>query len=205
MPRPSLKEQRAREILDSYLACVAKHGLGDATQERIAAAAGVKRSILRHYLGNKRDMVLALTKHLVKKFDDQTRGFENSGYNERIIDDLIELLFSAESLTAPELVLVYQALIFAVEEYPEIRQPLLSSIERLARFISGVLESRYPNSTKERLDAASHGLVVLHLNYDTISPLNPPIQWRKHSYVAAVSLLESLGEEKKDTAPSIPN
>lgn len=199
MPRPSLKEQRTREILDAYLACVARYGLEGATQERIAAKAGLKRTIIRHYVGNKKDMVYALTTYLVAEFNDQTRIFENSGFKERCIEDLINLLFSNEALTDPRLVLVYQALIFAVEKYPEIRKPLLGSIERLDKFIAGVLSSRYPYSTKQGIDAATYGLVVLHLNYDTISPLKPPKQWRASSYNAAVALLESLGEERKVT------
>ena len=146
MPRPILKEQRTREILDAYLACVARYGLEGATQERIAAKAGLKRTIIRHYVGNKKDMVYALTTYLVAEFNDQTRIFENSGFKERCIEDLINLLFSNEALTDPRLVLVYQALIFAVEKYPEIRKPLLGSIERLDKFIAGVLSSRYPYS-----------------------------------------------------------
>jgi len=196
MPRPSLKEQRTREILDAYLACVARYGLEGATQERIAAKAGLKRTIIRHYVGNKKDTVFALTTYLVAEFNDQTRIFENSGFKERCIEDLINLLFSNEALTDPRLVLVYQALIFAVDKYPEVRKPLLDSIERLEKFIAGVLSSRYPCSTKQRIDAATYGLVVLHLNYDTISPLKPPKQWRASSYNAAVALLESLGEER---------
>lgn len=199
MPRPSLKEQRTREILDAYLACVAKYGLEGATQERIAAKAGLKRTIIRHYVGNKKNMVLALATHLGAEFNDQTGIFEKSGFKERCIEDLINLLFSNEALTDPRFVLVYQALIFAVEEYPEIRKPLLGSIERLAKFIAGVLSNRYPYSTKQSIDAATYGLVVLHLNYDTISPLNPPKQWRTSSYNAAVALIESLGEKRTNT------
>jgi AcrR family transcriptional regulator len=197
MPRPSLKEQRTKEILEAYMACIARHGLEGATQDRIAAKAGLKRSIIRHYVGNKEDMVIALTTYLGGEFNNQTLTFENSGYKERNIQDLINLLFSDKATSEPTLVLVYQALIFAVDKYPGISKPLLGTIERLAKFVSGVLSYRYPQAAKQDIDAATYGLVVLHLNYDTISPLSPPKRWRTHSYDAAVALLASLGKERK--------
>ena len=101
------------------------------------------------------------------------------------------------------MVLVYQALIFAVEKFPEIRKPLLGSIERLEKFIAGVLSVQYPQATKQGIEAAAFGLVVLHLNFDTISPLKPPGKWRVSSYNAAVALLESLGEKSKIATPAV--
>ena len=76
MPRPSLKDQRSQEILDAYLTCVAHFGLDGATQERIAEEAGVKRPLLRHYLGNKDEMITALADYVVAGFALSVDGLD---------------------------------------------------------------------------------------------------------------------------------
>ena len=74
MPRPSLKTVRREEILEAFAFCAARFGLEGATQERIADRAGVKRSILRHYLGNRDEMTDALIDYMAVQFDEETEA-----------------------------------------------------------------------------------------------------------------------------------
>ena len=94
MPRPTLKDQRSAEILDAYLTCVARFGLEGATQERIAAEAGVKRPLLRHYLGNRDDMTAALADHVINAFAEVTEAvsvqFGSQGEPSELIDALFD-------------------------------------------------------------------------------------------------------------------
>ena len=196
MPRPSLKEQRRLEILDAYLTCISKFGLEGATQEKIASETGIKRAMIRHYLGNKSDMVKALTDHLAAQFDAQTTAFESLGFKNQKVIVLIDYLFSEESLVDSRLVLVFQALIHASEKYPDVRKPLLRSVEYLVAFVSGVLGHRFKATTKYQIEAISTGLVNLHLICDSLVPLDPPDRWRKQSRDAALSMLVTLGKEK---------
>ena len=53
MGRPDLTEVRTAEILDAFERCVARFGLEGSSLERDAEEAGMKRSILRHYIGNR--------------------------------------------------------------------------------------------------------------------------------------------------------
>jgi AcrR family transcriptional regulator len=196
MPRPSLKDQRRSEILDAYLTCVSKFGLEGATQEKIAAETGIKRAMIRHNLGNKGDMIKALTDHLAAQFNAQTNAFESLGFKNQKAILLVDYLFSEESLVDSRLVLVFQALIHAAEKYPDVRQPLLGSVEYLVKFVSGILGHRFTAATKYEIEAISTGLVNLHLICDSLLPLNPPDRWRKQSRDAALSMLVTLGKEK---------
>ena len=60
MGRPNLTEVRTAEILDAFERCVARYGLEGSSLERVAEEAGVKRSILRHYIGNRDEMITGL-------------------------------------------------------------------------------------------------------------------------------------------------
>ena len=124
MPRPSLKDQRSQEILDAYLTCVARFGLDGATQERIAEEAGVKRPLLRHYLGNKDEMIAALAEYTLEGFAMSLDGLRQALPDRATPTDLVDALFAENSGTDPRLMLAYQALVTVVPDRPEFRQDL---------------------------------------------------------------------------------
>ena len=160
MPRPSLKEQRKSEILDAYLTCVSRFGLEGATQDRIASEIGIKRATIRHNLGNKSDMIKALTDHLAAQFDAQINGFESLGFKNQKAIFLVDYLFSEESLVDSRLVLVFQALIHVAEKYPDVREPLLGSVEDLVKFVSGVLGHRFTAATKQEIESIRRAWLI---------------------------------------------
>ena len=93
MARPSLKEVRTLEILDAFVTCVTRYGLDGSTLERISEEAGVKRPILRHYLGNREEMVALLIEHVVERFNAQTEALFANLPAERRWPALMDQLF----------------------------------------------------------------------------------------------------------------
>lgn len=194
MPRPSLKHQRSREILDAFVTCAARYGLEGATQERIAEEAGVKRTLLRHYLGNRDDMIAALGAHVIARFDQLTDAFGDELRNSSDPSQLIALLFDADSATDPRLVLVFQALTSAVQTNPQLRAPLLISIERFIDLLSAHLQHNFPGRPKPECDAVAHGLAAVFMTMDSLAPLTPPPAWhtaQRHAAAALVATLET--------------
>ena len=149
MPRPSLKDQRSEEILDAYLTCVARFGLEGATQERIAAEAGVKRPLLRHYLGNREEMIVALTGHVVAGFAEITDAMRHHLGPDGSNAQLIAALFDEEQSQDPRLFLAYQALVTAVGSYPDMRAPLLASYEEFIALLETVLTRNSRGASRE--------------------------------------------------------
>ena len=72
MPRPSLKDAKSKEILDAFVRCAARFGLDGSTLERIADEAGIQRPMIRHYLGNRDQMIAKLLEHVNSRFDEMT-------------------------------------------------------------------------------------------------------------------------------------
>lgn len=54
---------RRPQILDAFAACVARYGIDGSTLDRVAEEAGVTRALVRHYLGNRDEVVVALAEH----------------------------------------------------------------------------------------------------------------------------------------------
>lgn len=192
MPRPSLKDQRSQEILDAFVTCAASYGLEGATQERIADAAGVKRTLLRHYLGNRDDMIDALCAHVVGEFDALTRALAEALRGCARPTDIIDLLLDPDAETDPRLVLVFQALAAAVEKRPQMRDPLLGSLQRFVDLIGSFLRKRLAQAAPADCEAAAHGLAALYMTLDALGPLSPPCAWRAAQKRAATLILASL-------------
>ena len=196
MPRPSLKDQRSAEILDAYLTCVARFGLDGATQERIAAEAGVKRPLLRHYLGNKEQMIGALADHVVAQYGGMIDLLEQALTPDMSVTDLVELLFDDEGGSDPRLMLAYQALVTAVSEFPGMRDPLLASLERFLMVIERALVRAVPGAPQAQVRAVAQGIAAAHVNLDALSPMNPPAQWRADLKQAALILALHLERDQ---------
>lgn len=68
MGRPSLAEVRRPQILEAYAACLLKYGVQGTTLDRVAHEAGVSRGLVRHYLGNREEVLRALGEHVRDRY-----------------------------------------------------------------------------------------------------------------------------------------
>jgi len=192
MPRPSLKDQRSEQILDAYLTCVAQFGLEGATQERVAAQAGVKRPLLRHYLGNRDQMISALCAHVVQVFDamsdEAALGLAYAGSGK----DIVDLLFQEEADHDPRLLLAWQTLSVAVGDQPDKRDALLNSLERFLGVLTAALQRLFPQASTAQVRAVAQGITSILVNLDSLSMLAPPQSWRDELRDGALLLLTSM-------------
>ncbi|MEM7045656.1 MAG: TetR/AcrR family transcriptional regulator [Pseudomonadota bacterium] len=192
MPRPSLKDVRSAEILAAFASCVARFGLEGATQERIAKAAGVKRTILRHYLGNRDEMINALIDFVVTDFDDQSQALFDALPSTDRVATLLDVLFGTSGRTSPDMVLVFEALVAAADRHPKARKALLAWTQRFIDAVEAELATAFPSAARDKVMAAGHGIVALYFNADSLHPLRPPKSWDRAARAAADLLVESL-------------
>lgn len=66
--RPSLAKVREEEILLAVEACIREVGIAGLTTQLVAAKSGFSRSHIRHYLGNKDDLLIALVHHYTDRY-----------------------------------------------------------------------------------------------------------------------------------------
>lgn len=191
MARPSLKEVRTLEILDAFVTCVTRYGLDGSTLERISEEAGVKRPILRHYLGNREEMVALLIEHVVERFNAQTEALFANLPSERRWPALMDQLFHEEQ-RSPVGAAVFQALVAAADRYPAIRDGLLDCITRFEAALALEAAKAFPQAANVRCREVAAGLTAIYFNMDAIAPLQPPKTWLRTQRRAAMALLEGL-------------
>lgn len=69
MGRRSLAAERRQQVLEAASRCLARNGLAGTTLEKIAEESGLSRSHVRHYVGNRDDLLLALVDWVQERDD----------------------------------------------------------------------------------------------------------------------------------------
>lgn len=195
MGRPSVQDQRRQEVLDAFMTCVATYGVEGATLEKIAAEARLKRPLIRHHLGNREAMVLALGNHIAETLNQQSALLRESLRNAPSTRALIEVLFSTDHASDPRTNICYQSLSNSVALYPDLRQPLLSAMETLYEVAVDIVRAGHPTADAKICETVAHGIINLYVTTDAFVPLNPPESWASNSFLAAIRLAETLGAE----------
>ncbi|MGF1645915.1 MAG: TetR/AcrR family transcriptional regulator [Kineosporiaceae bacterium] len=88
--RPSLAGERRAQVLDAFLTLVGEHGLEAVTLDRVAQAAGVQRPVIRHFVGNRADLVRQAIGRLSEWYEAEVRTAVGAAPN---VDALLDLLF----------------------------------------------------------------------------------------------------------------
>ncbi len=89
--RPSLARTRRQEAISAFLGLIAERGLDAVTLDDVAQRAGMQRSVIRHYVGNRGDLVDAAIDALV---DDYRQTVVTAVGEHPTLDALIDYLFS---------------------------------------------------------------------------------------------------------------
>jgi AcrR family transcriptional regulator len=186
MPRPNLSSTRRPQILDAFSTCIARYGLEGTSLERIAAEAGMKRTILRHYVGNRDNLVIETAQRILDRFmiwvDRHLNAATDAG-------ELLQILFTVSHANLTELTLFAR---FSSDARVELVRPFIS---KGVAYLTNVLERRlYRLSTTNRSSVRSLavGISSLCLSQQILNPAElDPLEQR----TAAELWLQHFGIE----------
>ncbi len=192
MGRPSLADVRTEQILDAFERCVARFGLEGSSLYRIAEEADMKRSILRHYVGNREDLVLALADRVIAKYESHFEAHLREKSECSPVIQLLSYLFPAKSVSSTESILVIESLIGAGATMPEIRDKMKRYIDRLVDRSASLLRQAYPKAPRQQCWSAAYGVVSICFNQESLTPLGLPPKYLKAAKSSADVLINSL-------------
>jgi len=191
MPRPSVKEARRTQILDAAEICVAHFGVEGLTLERVAEEADLARALIRHNVGNKEDLVDALTERYLAvsraEMDDLFQALPASGKAHTMIDWLFDPAHSD-----PMSVLVADALVTYGAKHRETARKMRHWTEKTWRDIAKILEEEFPDCDQDKIDAAAAGLLGLFFNAESSTSMGPMTSYREATKQAATMLIDAL-------------
>jgi AcrR family transcriptional regulator len=77
-------------VLDAFIALVAEDGLEAVTLDRVAREAGVQRGVIRHFVGNRAELVRQAVGRIAERYEAGVRGLLGPRPS---TDDLLDALF----------------------------------------------------------------------------------------------------------------
>ena len=192
MARPSLKNQRREEILNAFARCVSRYGLEGATLEKIAGEAGIARPAVRHFVGNRDELVEALVEHVRRdysaKLDALFAWLPDGGRVRAIVD----LLFDPAHFSTSDDTALAQALTMASRQYPSAGLMCSKWVASFDDRLAAELRQEFPDAGEDAVRAVSFGIISIYFNMDALSALDLPATMISAAKAGALRLVDSL-------------
>ena len=194
VPRPSLETVRREQILDAFAGCLAARGLEGTTLEAVAAEAGVQRSAIRHFVGNRNDLVAAAVEHLTEKYRacyavalrDLPRGPRRG---ERLLDFLFLGAFVS---SLPLEGVAIDALRAAASHDDQARSSLLGMYREFENHVFAELHKGHPRAPVAAVRGAAHSIVCLAEESASMQALGFPRSRARSARAAAAAIAAGL-------------
>lgn len=192
MGRPSLVAERTTEILDAFERCIVRFGIEGSSLERIAEEADMKRSILRHYVGNRDDLVAALADRVTEQYRELFDDYVASHSDLQPVEQLMGFLFPAKALSTAQSLWVLESLIAISASSPDIQRKMLDYVDGLVVRASAMLNQSYANASKKDCWTVAYGVVSICFNQESLVALEPPPKYARAAKAAAWALVRTL-------------
>jgi AcrR family transcriptional regulator len=171
MGRPSMTAQRVEEILDALEVCIIEKGIQATSLENIADKAGFKRSILRHYIGNRDEIICALSARWSQLYAMQWNELLSWLPNDNRSESLIDAIFIIGSKERVDNTIIGEALFSEAKRLPSIKQDQEKIMTDFMKNFSDVLDIDYPNADISDIELVSHGIYANYLLAESFLPL----------------------------------
>jgi AcrR family transcriptional regulator len=166
MGRRSLGTARKKEVMEAYLQCIREYGLQRTTLDQIAEKAGMTRGLVRHYVGNREEMVQHFIDYLIPAIQDQFTD-ELAAPTDNRIERLVQVLFSPRDDFYVDKVIV-DALINGKDHFPGVQERLARVFENMLQQIVGELCAGIPQLECDAAQKLAYGLFCLSMAQDTM-------------------------------------
>lgn len=192
MPRKDLTEERTAQILDAFERCVVRRGLGGTSLEDVATEAGVKRSIIRHYIGNRDELVGAMALRYADRYLAYLDWLGETAAGPDRVEALLDALFPRTPTSTASDVVLFEALIGATDEYPDAGRLMTKLVRKTVDRVAAILEADFAEADPKDVWNVAYGVVGVSFNHDSLVQLALPPKYRRGALDAARRLIASL-------------
>lgn len=171
MARPSMAAQRIEEILDALEVCILNQGIQAVSLENIAETAGMKRTILRHYIGNRDDIICALSKRWRTKYSEQWQQVMDWLPAANRTEAMIEALFTVGSADRVNASIIGEAIFSEAKRLEPIKEDQQSIMFEFTQYLADTLKVDFPDASDDKIALVSNGIYASYLMAESLLPL----------------------------------
>jgi AcrR family transcriptional regulator len=157
--RPSVATERRGQIIDAFIRLVASHGLEGVGLDDVAAAAGMKRPALRHFVGNRDELIAATVDELRRRYEATVRALAPE---RPTAEALIRALFSEQwvrGLATEDA--VFSALLHEATRDGSGREDVRRAYDVLLDALEEALRRDHPAASVRELRDAAYAIACL--------------------------------------------
>lgn len=165
-----MASERTGQILDAVARCIARRGIDGFTLEQVAAESGLSRSLIRHYAGNRDNLIAMFRQRLLTYY---TYAFEPHPDADITATELVLRTLFDEVPDLDE----YAAIdaIFAASRFDEsLRADLRDYYLGLEDAVAGALTRDHPDWAEHRVRSAAYQTLILAYGHWTMTALGFP-------------------------------
>jgi AcrR family transcriptional regulator len=173
MARPSLKQERQKNILQAFTECIAVKGLNATTLDDIALKSQMRRSLLRHNVGNRTELINQVAEYVSTEFETIWRQQRAQYANDDSDEWLLKTLFNNKPDEQYQaLIPAFFSLLASAHRYPEVTQRLKQCFNVYVDDLTQELVRRHPKASENDCQQVSLGIVGIFFNWDSFMSLD---------------------------------
>lgn len=209
MGRPSVAVERRRQILEAAIRCVAAHGLAATTMDRIAEEAGMARGHVRHFAGN-RDDVLTAAAVLLYFGEVPESGAEDPAVahhgsflpdEAHTFDAALDYLFGEFAEPGAENT-VALAFVEAGRSNPHINAIVLKAYTSSQNELAALLIAEHPDATPDACERIAYGILTIAIGNVFMADIEVDARRTASARQAAEQLVATLPRPSRDSGTS---
>lgn len=167
MGRKSLEAQRKEEILAAFERCIRKYGL-EASLEQIADEANIKRSLIRHYIGNRDVLVDELIVRITAEVSEQVRTMGDGIPDSELLERTLDYLFRTDGAYDATDQVILQVLMSAQDRYPLAKQSLQHLFDEIIALLAADLMRLYPGRDSAHYHGTAYSVLCLSFTNESM-------------------------------------
>ncbi|MBN9176417.1 MAG: TetR family transcriptional regulator [Microbacterium sp.] len=199
MARPSVAQARRRQILEATIRCIAGHGMSGASLDRIAEEAGMARGHVRHFAGNRDDILAAAAVLLYfgevpePGADMGATGHPGSFFPspDTTVDGALEYLFG--EFAEPDATnIAALAFVDAGRTNPDLHAVVVSAYASAESELVAALSAAYPAARPDDVERTAKGVMSIAIGNVFMSDLEVSAERTRLARASAELLIAAL-------------
>lgn len=207
MGRPSVAGERRRQILEAAIRCIAARGLAGTTLDGIAEEAGMARGHVRHFAGNRDDVLLGAA--MLLYFDvvpdpasaDPAAGNGGSFLpsDATTLEAALDYLFGEFSQPGPENVAAL-AFLDAARTNPQIHHIVTQAYLSSQQELTDLLQAEHPTAGRDECEGTAYGVLVIALGNVFMGDVDLSAQRTRSARDSAEVLIRKLDTPRRTSS-----
>lgn len=189
MARPSVATQRTQQIVDATIRAIGTYGITGASLDRIAEEAGMSRGHVRHFVGNREDLLRESARRF---YFDGTEGSSILPAGTDSVRTAMAYLFG-EDFSAPGADnAVVLGFVEAARSDPSLAELLVRAYSGTHSLLADLLTAEHPGADRSACESAAYGVVAIALHNVFLSDIASTDAGTRAARDAAERLIATL-------------